>query len=135
MVKKVAKAVFVASFIVLASSFFLYYVVVVDSPEDSVYASVLVSHEKSGFDLNATALTFGSIIPGAVSSRSVQITNPYPSSARAFIQAEGSIGSVLEYTPIVELGPHETKSIGFVVRAQNETEQGLYEGYVTVNIR
>lgn len=99
------------------------------------YASVNISEGSGGFDLNATALTFGKIRAGGdVASRSIIFENSYNIPVIARVSSEGKISPILTYEKEVYAEKGETVKIGFSVTSSNSTSVGFYDGYVRIKV-
>src|SRR3989338_371154 len=89
-----AVVLLVASIIILLSAIFIYKTLILETKE--VYASLSIS-EITGINVDNTALTFGSIMPGASASRNLIFTNQYGFPVRLEIRAEGNISRFLSF--------------------------------------
>lgn len=100
------------------------------------YASVYVNESSGGFDLNATALTFGKIRAGLedTASRGIMFDNKYDFPVIAIISSEGEISPLLNYEKEVYVAGGESIKIGFSVSAKNDTLVGFYDGYVKIKV-
>ena len=101
--------------------------------EQAFYASVNVT-ESGGFDLNGTALTFGSIAQHGSSTREINFQNNYDFPIFARITSEGEISSILHHDGFVRLKGKETKKVSFSVVSDENTERNFYEGEVIFKI-
>jgi len=100
-----------------------------------IFASVKITTDRGGFDLNASALTFGEIKIGGSSTRNVIFQNKYEFPVLVVISAEGSIKPFLSFDDAVLVNVNETKKIGFSVVSSIDTEPGTYSGKVKFKIR
>ena len=99
------------------------------------YASVYVNESSGGFDLNATALTFGKIrFGGDSASRSIVLNNNHNFPIIAEISSSGSISQLINHEKEVYSESGENLKIGFTVITKNDTPVGFYDGYVTIKI-
>lgn len=96
----------------------------------SVYTSITISNSSVGFDVNKTALTFGSIKAGNVARRGMIFTNNYIFPVVVKITTNGNISDLLDYDNPVYADVGETKNITFQVAATENTSLGDYNGYV-----
>lgn len=90
---------------------------------------------KSGFDTNATALTFGIVRPGSTSSRKIDISNDYTFPVRFEFSATGNIKDFLVFEKTVFLEPGEKKTISISTIDPEGQEEGKYSGEVIVLIK
>ena len=97
------------------------------------YASIIVS-DKIGFDLNLTALTFGSILKGGSATRGISIENNFGFPIEVEIYGKGDIKKFI--IPIKDkIEKDEKKSIKIVAFVPEDTEFGKYEGSIKVDLR
>ena len=89
-----------------------------------------------GFDLNSSALTFGMLVPGGSSSRSLNLENKYNKEIKVNIYSEGDIKKfILVSENNFILKENEAKSISFTVSAPLDAHFGTYEGKVYIVIK
>src|SRR3989344_6160178 len=62
------------------------------------HASGTITEDLGGFDINSTALIFGSIALGGSSTRSILINNSYPFAIKVKLILEGSISDKIIYS-------------------------------------
>ena len=124
-------AVVLLVFILTLSTYYPYWFGV---EKRTFYASVNVTKDRGGFDLNISALTFGKIASGGSASRDISFWNGYGFPVILEISSSGSIKNILSYDNDILASANETKRIGFSVSASNETKIGFYEGYVTIKV-
>lgn len=99
-----------------------------------LYTSFSISN-LTGFDLNNSALTFGTIRPGEVSSRSLILQNTLNDSVRIIIKSKGTITNFLTVSEnFFVLKPGETTKIGFSVITTKESELGKYDGQIIIKM-
>lgn len=98
------------------------------------YASVNVTLDSGGFDLNTTALTFGKISLGGSASRGIIFDNKYEFPVIARVSSRGRISEILTYENDILIEKNETRKLSFSVATSNKTELGFYEGYITVKV-
>jgi len=98
------------------------------------YASVNVTLDRGGFDLNKSALTFGKIILGGSATRNIIFENKYNFAVYAKISASGDITKLLSFNDVETIRMGEIKKISFSVSTNNETMPGFYEGKVKLDI-
>ena len=100
-----------------------------------IYTEVILG-DKSGFDLNKTALTFGMVVPGSAASRGIVIRNDFKKSVRVEIFSKGEISDFL----IVSendfiLIPGENKSVDFSVFFPVGSEMKKYGGWIEIKLK
>ncbi|MBI2632329.1 hypothetical protein HYW75_04970 [Candidatus Pacearchaeota archaeon] len=81
-----------------------------------------------GFDLNKTALTYGTITPGGSSSRNVIIGNEYSFPIYVKVFASGVLRQFLTTEENIILEPGESRKVPLVIRASKESGFGNYSG-------
>ena len=115
----------------MSASVFYYYIVPI---KKSLFpASVMVTKELGGFDVNSTALTFGSITLGGSSTRAVLINNSYPFPVRVKSKVEGPISELIGSDFLV-IWPNETSRFSFTVSSDPYTLLGNYSGNVSIRL-
>ena len=97
------------------------------------FASLNVS-DRVGFDVDDSALIFGSVIRGGGSSRNINIDNNFQFPVVAVISAEGDIAPLLHFDNLVEIGENEFGELSFNVIAPSDINDGFYSGNVTIEI-
>ena len=118
---------------VILYSNFIDYISILEKKE--TYASVNVA-DYIGFDVNATALKFGTISPGNSGSKKIYLENTYSYDVSIEIYVEGEIMKFLEVSDnnfILKKG--DQKEVGFTVKIPKEAEYGTYEGKVVTIIK
>ena len=124
--------VFILSVLVLLFSVYLSREIIIDKSE--IFVSVEVANV-SGFDLNTSALTFGKLVPGAKSSRKIEIKNNYNFPIVVEFDSEGNINELLGYDKLIYINPNEAKEAGFIINTYLNTTQGVYTGIVSYVIK
>jgi len=99
-----------------------------------VPAYVNITQGSLGFDLNDSALAFGSVVVGGSGTRTVLVHNPHGHTLYGRVSSNGSITSVLSYDSAFVVPPGEDARIPFTVIARN-AEQGAYTGFVTIELK
>ncbi len=98
-----------------------------------IYSSVIVS-DKIGFDLNSTAITFGGVMPGGSSTRTLILENPYKFKIFIYACGEGEISRFINpVKEIIDAG--EIKRIGISVNIPKNASFGKYEGKIVLRIK
>ncbi|MGD9276424.1 MAG: hypothetical protein PVJ67_04580 [Candidatus Pacearchaeota archaeon] len=90
---------------------------------------------RSGFDTNATALTFGIVRPGSSASRNIEIANDYSFPVKFEFSAKGNIKDFLVYDKTVYLNEGEKKKVSISTIDPWVAEFGNYSGKVIVLIK
>lgn len=91
--------------------------------------------EVASFDLNQTALTFGTLYPGLSSSRNLTIENSYDFPIIFEFKANGKIKKFLTFDEIIFLDSGEKKSISIRAKIPEGENYGNYSGKIIVNIK
>lgn len=117
-------------FLMSASLFFYSFIPVAES---SFQASARITEDTGGFDLNSSALTFGSIALGGSSSRSVLVYNPYSFPVRVEPVVDGTISELAVYSPLT-IGPHNSSSFKISVVSKSNNLLGNYTGNVSIRL-
>ena len=95
-------------------------------------ASVNITMNNIGFDLNSSALTFGKIIPYGDSTRNVIFQNNYEFPIIVEIESEGEIKKLISFEKEFNFEINETKKIPFFIKA--ESTENFYEGIIKFKI-
>jgi len=132
--KKFSYFILVFSFVLLVVSLFGLYFSNKSIQTEIFYASVYVSSDGAGFDLNKTALTFGKIQKPGTSSRYVKLVNKNSFPVEAVIDVKGDIKDLLEYENNIRIEPNETKKVILVVNAYSNTIDRFYSGDVVFKL-
>ncbi len=96
-------------------------------------ASVIVS-DITGFDLNASALTFGKITRGGSATRGINIKNNQNFPVKVYISAKGEIKNFI-FSANYRLEKNQEKSIKISVVIPLDAVFGEYSGKVIVKIK
>ena len=127
--RKAAYFLFTFSFFLLLVSAATLFLANDEIQSEKFYASVNVS-DRAGFDINGSALTFGSIQRPGSSSRRIIIENKYPFPVVVYISAEGNIEKILDFEDVIRLDSGEEKVVSFSAISSNDIEEGFYFGNV-----
>lgn len=122
---KLIIGLFIASLIIFLSVLYLNFIIVLEKKE--IITTVIVG-DKSGFDLNKTALTFGMITPGSSSQRNLVIENNYNFPVKVELRVGGDIKRFLVFKKIIYLDVGEKKTIGINAIASIDEKSGDYYG-------
>ena len=90
--------------------------------------------EKIGFDLNNSALTFGSVVPGNYYERKIIIENKYDFPIKAKIFVSKDISDFFLKTDSVMLMPRENASIPITIYIPQNSEKKEYSGKIAIKI-
>ena len=97
------------------------------------YMRVIVSN-KTGIDLNSSAIIFGMVLPGSSSTRSLLLENKYNKDVEVDFSFDGNISEFIKVERgIIKAG--ETKSLGVSVVIPKNQPYGVYEGNLTVILK
>ena len=125
-------AFFISLIVFLMSlSLFVYYFTPIT--ESSFQATARVTKDLDGFDVNSSALTFGSFAIGGSSTRSILVNNSYSFPVRLEPVAEGSISQLIVYSPLT-IQPYTTSSFKITVSAPLNATLGNYTGNISVRL-
>ncbi len=130
--EKIIILIFVASLVIILFSFYLNSRLFLKREE---VTTTLAVGDRAGIDLNKTALTFGVITSGSVSSRSLLIENDYDFPIKTELRAEGSIKKFLVFEKDVYLEPGENKTVSIGTIDPLGDEFGNYSGKIIVITR
>lgn len=98
-----------------------------------VYASLIVS-DRGGIDINSSALTFGSVVPGGSSSRKLIMKNKYDFPIYVEIVPKGDIAEFVS-SQVFILQKDEIKEIGISASVPGDARYGNYTGFISVIMR
>lgn len=103
--------------------------------EEVFYTSVNVVDESViGFNVDNSALNFGTISKGGSSIRKIAIDNKYDFPVIAIIDVEGDIEQLLNFDREFYIDKYEKKSISFSVIADYNVSEGNYSGNISFKI-
>ena len=131
--KKLLFLAFFISLVVFMMSLSLFFFHKYPIDESLFQASVNVTENLEGFDLNSSALTFGSIVFGGSSSRSVLVDNPYSFPVRVEPFVEGTISELVIYSPMI-VSPHNSSSFQISVFSGPNISLGGYTGNISIRL-
>jgi len=100
--------------------------------ENKYYAEVEVG-EIVGFDVNNSALIFGSILPKGSASRRITLENTYDFDIVVKFLAEGDISDFF-FKENILIRKGAVEKIGLNVLAPKGTEKGIYSGNISIVI-
>ena len=101
--------IFAASLIMFLLVLYLNFLMVLEKEE---IAATLSIGDRTGFDLNTSALTFGMITSGFSSQRSLIINNDYDFPIQVEFSVKGNIKKFLVFAKVVPLEAGEEKTVG-----------------------
>jgi len=123
-------AFFISLIVFIASAlFFLSYFTPLS--KSLFHASGTITEDLGGFDINSTALIFGSIALGGSSTRSILINNSYPFAIKVKLVLEGSISDKIIYSPI-RIEPYKSSSFKMTFFSNLDDSLGDYDGNISV---
>lgn len=94
--------------------------------------TTLIIGNKTGFDLNTTALTFGMITLGSSSQRNLIIKNDYNLPIKVEFSVKGDIKKFLIFEKVISLEAGEEKTIGITAISPVDMGYGDYSGKMTI---
>lgn len=97
--------------------------------------AILKIGERAGFNVNETALTFGTIIPGSSAHRNLTLENNYTFPIKFEFRVKGNIKEFLIFDRVVYLGAGEEKSIRIRTITPNDKDYGDYFGKILIRIK
>jgi len=100
----------------------------------TAYTTLTVGNH-TGFDLNKTVLSFGTITNGTSSSRNITINNNYDFPVRFEFDVQGNISKFLVYSKNIYLNPKEEKSIMFLTHFVSNETFGEYSGRIIMKVK
>ena len=121
--------IFILSLIVFLFAFYLNYSATLKKEE--IIATLIIGN-KTGFDLNATALTFGRITPNSNLQRNLIIKNNYNFPIKVKFDAKGEIKKFLVFDKAVHLKKGEEKNVAITAISSVNSEYGNYSGKIIV---
>lgn len=89
---------------------------------------------KIGFDLNASALTFGIIPPGGSSTRNMTIGNSRGFPIRAVVLVDKNLSSMIISERNVSVGAYDSRVVVFTLSIPSNYTLGNYSGSVLLKI-
>lgn len=131
--KKLAYFIFGLSFLLLLVSVFSF---LSYKPIETreINASVELTKDLGGFDLNSSALTFGKITLGGSVVRNLLFDNGYSFPVKLKIEVKGEITDLLVFQDSYDVKSGESISIPFTVVAKEDSPLGNYSGIVIVQM-
>jgi len=124
----------ILAFISLGMFLFVLYINSTLVLEKQEIPATLSIGDRIGFDVNATALTFGMITPGSGSQRNLIIENNYGFPIKAEFSAKGDIKRFLVFDEVFCFEIGEKKTIGINVITSDEKYRN-YSGKMIVVIK
>jgi len=94
--------------------------------------TTLIIGNRTGFDLNTTALTFGMIALGSSSQRDLIIKNDYDFPIKVEFNVKGDIEKFLIFDKVVYLEVGEEKTISIISVIPVDEEYGNYHGRIII---
>ncbi len=130
--KRFSIVLFCISFVTFLLSIYLLFTGPVSLQTTDIRASVFISEDIMGFDLNSSALTYGSIVRGSSSTKRISIQNDFLFPVRVRATFYGPISHFLEDSPDIEIFPGETSSMPFTLVTKYDSPLGKYEGFARI---
>ncbi len=132
--KKLAYFVLIFSIFVFVASIGIYFISSNPIEVREIDASVNITLDSGGFDLNSSSLTFGNIALGGSSTRRVLFNNGYEFPVTLEISTEGNISEIISYDKVVHVDKGESKYISFSAVSTEEANFGHYSGIVKIKV-
>ncbi|MEK6894135.1 MAG: hypothetical protein AABX10_01600 [Nanoarchaeota archaeon] len=121
------------SLVVFVMSVSIYFYYITPLSEFSYDTTAFVTYDVAGFDVNTSAITFGSIVPGGTSTRSLIVNNSYPFPIKVDPEVDGSIEKILYFEPTI-IEPYQTSKFYFTVYADSIENLGNYTGNIMIRL-
>ena len=130
--KRLTVILFFISLIVLSFSLFSFFLLKNPVSESSFPTSVTITETLTGFDVNATAVTFGSVTRGGSATRFLSVANDYEFPVRVESIVHGSIAPFVQSTPSLVVAPGTSLSVPISLSTNGTASLGNYTGLVTI---
>jgi hypothetical protein len=117
---------------VIILAFSVYYLIPTDTMEMDM--SVTISNH-IGFDVNTSAITFGTLMPDSFASRDVTVLNPDNYGKIAHFTAEGNITRLVTLPPDTPITANGNLTVNIRASAPSDAEKGYYEGKLIISLR
>lgn len=124
---------FFISLVVITMSASIYFYYITPLSEFSYDTTAFVTYDVAGFDVNTSVITFGSIVPGGTSTRSLMVNNSYPFPIKVEPEVKGSIEKILYFEPII-IEPYQNSKFYFTVYADSIESLGNYTGNIMIRL-
>ncbi len=135
MIKKLSFLLLTISFLLFIISITVFYVNTKPLDKYEFLASVNVTSDRMGFDVNGSALTFGNVIKGGSSTRNLVLDNGYDFPIVLNIKASGEIKKFLVFEEDLKVEKQGSIDIPFTVMLPENSALGYYGGNIIVEIR
>jgi len=122
---------FALSILLVGASLILLFVL----PKEIDFVDVYFNVKKgtSGFNLNSSALTFGTVSPGGGAVRNITLINDEDREVKIKVFISRNIADFIIATPDeFSLGPWEKQELRFKLIAPLGTEEGEYQGRIKI---
>ncbi|MBM3231915.1 hypothetical protein FJZ21_00855 [Candidatus Pacearchaeota archaeon] len=124
---------FFISLVVLVMSVSIYFYYTTPLSEYSYDTTAFVTYDVAGFDVNTSSITFGSIVPGGTSTRSLIVNNSYPFPIKVEPKVDGSIRRILSFDQTI-IEPYQTSKVYLTVSADSIDLLGNYTGNIIIKL-
>lgn len=121
------------SIIVLVMSVSVYIYYITPLSEFSYDTTAFVTYDVAGFDVNTSVITFGSIVPGGSSTRSLMVNNSYPFPIKVEPKIEGDIEKIITFEETI-IEPYQLSKFYLTVSADSIDLLGNYTGNVVIRL-
>ncbi len=90
----------------------------------------------TGFNVNTSALFFGTVVPGGTSKRSINIHNPLETPLKVMLSIEGELSQwALVSNNSFELKPNESREILIEINVPSSAEFGEYNSTFIITFK
>lgn len=100
--------------------------------KQTLYASVNISSDIGMFGGSGSELDFGRMKAGGSASITKEISNAHDFPVNLKMSARGDIAQLMVFDENITLAAHESKRVSFSVASREDTNLGLYEGFVDI---
>ena len=132
--KNISIVLFAAAIFAFIFSLGFYFFMMQPLQTHTFFASVRVTPQTVGFDVNGTALTFGYVSAGGSSVRRVLLENSYSFPIRVNSAAAGSIAPFITVETPVIVEPHKSVYIPVLLNADLAEVSKNYNGTVSFTL-
>ncbi|NTV24134.1 MAG: hypothetical protein HGA85_07255 [Nanoarchaeota archaeon] len=131
--KRIAILGIVAAFVIITVFMGVYILYIVKSPISlEMHGEV---SDKIGFNLDADAIKFGKLFPGATSRRAINLTNSYQYPIYFSVRLSGDIAKYVSVSQNEgRLEPSEVRSLTYYFSPSKSTGFGNYSGVTSIQI-
>lgn len=121
------------SFVVLIMTVSIYVYYITPLSEFSYSTTAFVTEDSTGFDVNTSSITFGSIVIGGTSTRTILVNNSYSFPIRVKPQVTGEISKIITYDDFI-VQPYQSSKFHLTVSADSLDLLGNYSGNINLKL-